>query len=129
MVLNWMRSMTRNASGTWSSESEVAMSAAAECFWDKNPTHFSLHLLITLQLVFTHFSIETCQFLKKKPRTPPKKKKNFSLKAYGKSVRISIFSIYKKILLKVGDIFIQQHININKYNKYISDTLHFTIHF
>lgn len=32
MVLNWMSSMTRKASGTWSSDSEDVMSVAAECF-------------------------------------------------------------------------------------------------
>lgn len=32
MVLNWMSSMARKASGTWSSEREEAMSAAALCF-------------------------------------------------------------------------------------------------
>ena len=32
MVLNWMSSMARKASGTWSSESVEAMSAAALCF-------------------------------------------------------------------------------------------------
>ena len=33
MVLNWMSSITRKASGTWSSDREEAMSAAALCFW------------------------------------------------------------------------------------------------
>lgn len=32
MVLNWMSSITRKASGTWSSDSVEAMSAAALCF-------------------------------------------------------------------------------------------------
>lgn len=32
MVLNWMSSITRKASGTWSSDSVEAMSAAAVCF-------------------------------------------------------------------------------------------------
>lgn len=30
---NWMSTMTKKASGTWSSEREEVMSAAAECFW------------------------------------------------------------------------------------------------
>lgn len=29
---NWMSTMTRKASGTWSSDREEVMSAAAECF-------------------------------------------------------------------------------------------------
>lgn len=32
MVLNWISSMTRKASGTWSSDREDVMSVAAECF-------------------------------------------------------------------------------------------------
>ena len=32
MVLNWISSMTRKASGTWSSDKEDVMSVAAECF-------------------------------------------------------------------------------------------------
>lgn len=32
IVLNWMSSITRKASGTWSSDREDAMSAAALCF-------------------------------------------------------------------------------------------------
>lgn len=32
MVLNWMSSMARKASGTWSSDRVEAMSAAALCF-------------------------------------------------------------------------------------------------
>lgn len=34
MVLNWMSSMARKASGTWSSERVEAMSAAALCFYN-----------------------------------------------------------------------------------------------
>lgn len=33
MVPNWMRTITKNGPGTWSSDSEEVMSAAAECFW------------------------------------------------------------------------------------------------
>lgn len=36
MVLNWMSSITRKASGTWSSDRVEAMSAAALCFWRRN---------------------------------------------------------------------------------------------
>ena len=32
MVLNWISSITRKASGTWSSDKEDVMSVAAECF-------------------------------------------------------------------------------------------------
>lgn len=32
MVLNWISSITRKASGTWSSDREDVMSVAAECF-------------------------------------------------------------------------------------------------
>lgn len=33
MVPNWMSTITKNASGTWSSDNEEVISAAAECFW------------------------------------------------------------------------------------------------
>lgn len=33
-VPNWIRTITKKASGTWSSEREEVMSAAAECFWE-----------------------------------------------------------------------------------------------
>lgn len=33
IVANWMRSMTRKASGTWSSDNDSVMSAAAVCFY------------------------------------------------------------------------------------------------
>lgn len=32
MVPNWINTITRNASGTWSSDKDEVMSAAAECF-------------------------------------------------------------------------------------------------
>lgn len=38
MVLNWISSMTRKASGTWSSDREDVMSVAAECFCGQEDT-------------------------------------------------------------------------------------------
>lgn len=39
MVLNWMSNITRKASGTWSSDREEAISAAALCFWEDERNH------------------------------------------------------------------------------------------
>lgn len=36
MVPNWIRTITKKGPGTWSSDSEEVMSAAAECFWEGN---------------------------------------------------------------------------------------------
>lgn len=36
MVPNWIRTITKNGPGTWSSDREEVMSAAAECFWEEN---------------------------------------------------------------------------------------------
>lgn len=53
MVPNCMSSMTRKASGTWSSDRDSEMSAAAEYFYkkDQNQPHYSTFLIITISLL------------------------------------------------------------------------------
>lgn len=75
MVPNWISTITKKASGTWSSDNEEVISAAAECFCEENRKEteeaklFLIKIIVIKIITFT----QAYQFLLSYPKSPESK--------------------------------------------------------